>query len=348
VVIKRSSAREIDALLTDLDADDDVRREAAIARLAVIGARAVSGLIDVLRGTSSPRTRVAALQALEPVQDPRALDAALACLCLSDATVAVQAVNVVRRHLTTGDGPRAIDRLAAIAVDPTQAQILRLAAIDALADMPGRTVQPMWRRLRDDQDPHIAHRGRQALGLAQPDPDPSAVLDAAAAGTLPEDPRLLKTAIVLLGGGTPLPALHRVLQAVRASEGTEADEARIAEWRGARAALHQVLATRASSVALYDARETLEQATGPLPVGFAAALAAIGDRTCLNAIAGAYTKAARSTGGKDWWHAHLAHAFREIVRREGLTERHAALKQVRSKWPAAARDLLGPPRKTRQ
>jgi hypothetical protein len=115
-----------------------------------------------------------------------------------------------------------------------------------------------------------------------------------------------------------------------------------------RAALHQVLADRGSRVALYDARETLERATVPLPVEFVTALATVGDRSCLDAIAGAYSRVPRSSGVKDWWHANLAAAFREIVHREKLTERHTAIKHVRSKWPAAARALLGPSQRSRR
>jgi HEAT repeat protein len=348
VVIRRSSAGEIDALLADLGADDNVRREAASARLAVIGIRAVSGLVDLLQQALSSRTRVAVLQTLESTQDPRALDAALACLGDADTPVAVQAVQVVRRHVGSADGPRAIDRLAAVAVDPAQAQPLRLAALDALADMPARTVQPIWRRLTDDGDPMVAHRVRVALGLDQPEPDPSAVLDAAATGTMPDDPRALRTAIMSAGAAAPLPTLHRLLEVLRKSEQEGDMDSAARDWRGARAALHQVLADRDSRVALYDARETLERATAPLPVEFVIALATVGDRTCLDAIARAYSQVPGSSGAQDWWHANLAAAFHKIMEREKLTERHAALKHVRSKWPAAARALLGPPRRSRK
>jgi len=348
VVIRRSSSGEIDTLLADLDSDDDADREAAIARLAVIGVRAVSGLLDVLGRSSSSRTRAAALQALEPAHDPRALDAALACLADADTAVAVQAIQVVRRHVASVEGPRAIDRLAAIAVDRTQPQPLRLAALDALADMGARTVRPIWRRLADDPDPLIAGRGRLALGLVQPKPDPSAVLEAAAGGVLPESPRALRSAIVSAGSAVPLPTLHRLLEMLRASEREGGSGSAAVGWRAARAALHQVLAARGSRVALYDAREALERATAPLPVEFLTAIAAVGDRTCLDAIAGAYSRVPRSSGAKDWWHANLAAAFREIVRREKLTERHAAVKHVRAKWPAAARALLGPAERSRR
>jgi hypothetical protein len=45
VVIKASSAKHIQALIADLADPDGVTREAAVARLTVIGARAVEQLI---------------------------------------------------------------------------------------------------------------------------------------------------------------------------------------------------------------------------------------------------------------------------------------------------------------
>ena len=81
-------------------------------------------------------------------------------------------------------------------------------------------------------------------------------------------------------------------------------------------------------MALYDLRESLEAARGPLPVEFLAAISLIGDASCVEAIAGAHAKA------KDaWWRRHLAQAFREIVARERLTKRHAALKRAEKRFP---------------
>ena len=346
MVIKRSSAGEIDALLADLGGDNDVRRETAIARLAVIGTRAVSGLIDVLQRAPSVRARLAALQALEGSQDPRALDGALACLDMPETAVAVQAVSVVRQFLASSEGPRVIDRLAAIALTPTGRQALRLAALDALADMPTRTVQPIWRRLQNDADALVAHRARHVLGLDEP--EPPSLLDAAAAGMLPEDAQRLRTAIATAGTEAPLSTLHRILEVLRGCEDSAREERAKTEWRGARAALHHVLASRGSTVALYDLRETLERASGRVPAEFIAALSAIGDKTCLDATAAAYARAAASPARDEWWRAHLVTAFREIVHRERLTERHAALKHIRAKWPEAAAALLGPPRSRRR
>jgi hypothetical protein len=105
-----------------------------------------------------------------------------------------------------------------------------------------------------------------------------------------------------------------------------------------RAAAHAVLAGRGSRIALYDLRETLEAAGDPLPVEFLTALTEVGDATCLEAIAAAYTKA-RSTRGDDWWRSHLADAFRAIVKREKITKRHAVMKKIEKRWPQAAGGL---------
>jgi hypothetical protein len=92
------------------------------------------------------------------------------------------------------------------------------------------------------------------------------------------------------------------------------------------------LAQRGSRLALYDLRESLETAKGPLPVEFLAALTLIGDATCLEAIAAAH---ARAKAKDAWWREHLARAFRDIVGRERLTKRHAALRRIEKRWPGA-------------
>ena len=155
MVIKPSSAREIDALIADLVGGTDLQRESAVARLAVIGGRAVSRLLEVVRDARSPGAKVAALQALEASGDARSLEAALACLAAAESAVAEQAVSVARRFLTSGDGPRVIDSLAALAFDGARPPVLRLAALEALAEMPARTVQPIWQRLAEDADPAV-------------------------------------------------------------------------------------------------------------------------------------------------------------------------------------------------
>ena len=136
---------------------------------------------------------------------------------------------------------------------------------------------------------------------------------------------------------------HRLVEVLHAREDTERLAKKRAEWTAVRAGIHQALAARGSRVALYDLRETIEGARTPLPVEFLAALSAIGDRSCLDAIAAAYAKGRQSHQGRsDWWQRHLAEAFRTIVKRERMTMKHAAIKRVRARWPDVDRILAGP------
>jgi hypothetical protein len=139
---------------------------------------------------------------------------------------------------------------------------------------------------------------------------------------------------------------------VRERERQAKDQLRRNEWMTARAVAHQVLAARGSTVALYDLRETIERGE-QAPVEMIAAIAAIGDKTCLEPIAAAYTRLAEQPArqspeqgapASDWWREHLAVAFRTIAAREKLNERHAVTKRLRARWPQAADTLIGPPR----
>jgi hypothetical protein len=125
----------------------------------------------------------------------------------------------------------------------------------------------------------------------------------------------------------------RVLDRVREREGSQPAAAR-EQWRLTRAAAHVALANRGSRLALYDLRESLETAKTPLPVEFLAALTSIGDTSCLEPIANAY-----SSAKDDWWRDHLARVFREIIAREKLTRRHAALRRIEKRWPGAVDDM---------
>ena len=103
------------------------------------------------------------------------------------------------------------------------------------------------------------------------------------------------------------------------------------EWSGVRAIAHRLLAERGSRLALYDLRETLERWDDSWPVGFVAAVAAVGDATCVESVAAAYE---RSTSG--WVQEQLLSAFRDILKREQLTRRHAAVKRAARRSPRLA------------
>lgn len=326
------------SLIGDLRLDDEPRREAAIARLAVIGRRAVPHLLDLLGEPGPSSSRTSALRTLERIGDERALADILRSLDDADAGVVVAAISAARRLLGSARGTEAVDRLTSIAIDPDRPDRVRLAALDALADLPRKTIAPLWKALRGDRSAAI--KRYVVAGPGRATADAPADLTTAAAGELPSDPAATKLLVAATAGQAPLATLHRLVQVLRDREAAEKDMAIRLEWMTVRAAVHQALAARDSRVALYDLRETLEAAQTALPVEFLAAIGALGDASCLEAIATAY---AATTKGQqpDWWQRHLVQAFRTIVKRERVTPRHASLKRVQTRWPEAARTLIG-------
>lgn len=136
----------------------------------------------------------------------------------------------------------------------------------------------------------------------------------------------------------PLNTLHQLITAIRSREGEEEPGPARQAWLTARGRVHEVLATRQSRVALYDLRETLEQAADPVPLGFLAALKAVGDRSCLEPLASAHCR--WEGPPQAWWRAALALAFRDILRRERLSRRHAVVRRVLARHPAAGPALM--------
>src|SRR4029453_2920777 len=111
VPIRPSSGKQIDQLIADLSAGRAFTRDAAIARLTIIGTRAVDRLIDILETPPAPSTRLAALRTLEGIVDPRALDVVLNVLNDPDDAVACGAVSAVQVFLRSGRGADVVDRL---------------------------------------------------------------------------------------------------------------------------------------------------------------------------------------------------------------------------------------------
>jgi len=316
-----------------------VSREAAVARLIVLGARAVQALVATAGDAAAPsEARAAAFRALEAIGDRRAFLPAIATSgdAATDPAVAVAAVGVVRARLASrapDEADRAFDHLAGLALDAGRADEVRLAAMAGIEELTGDALATIRTRLAADSKPAVRARAAAA-------PEAVSTAETSIAEMLDrglDSPAAVRAAVAAQGGSSPLPTLHRLVGAVREREEAARGEAR-ADWTAARAAVHQALAARRSKVALYDLRETLGQAREPLPVGFLAALMSLGDASCLEPVAGAY---ARSSGHReDWWRAHLATAFRDIVRREGLTRRHAAVRKALARWPGAAAALL--------
>ena len=324
-----SSGAEIKPLIPALGGTDDVQREAAIARLAVIGPRAVEHLLHAFpAGTTRCRTGI--LRTLESIGDARAVTLARGALKESGDT-SLAAVGTLRSLLATTEASKdALDALIAAALDRGHDTPLRLAAFEALRDLPADIVEPIRTALASDPDPAV----RQAAGGTA---DASVAWSDVVSGRLPASAESLKNLVAAEQAAARLTELQRLVDHVRARERNEPDEAARAQWRAVRGVVHQALAHRGSRLALYDLRDSLSE-EGPLPVTFLAALEEIGDATCIEPLAGAYDASSRSADM--WWREHLAGAFRAIVRREGLTRRHLVVKRALARWPDATADLM--------
>ena len=340
LAIHLSASKQISKLMVDLSSDRAATRDGAIARLTVIGQRAGGPLAALIANRDAPATaRSAALRVFEAIDDPRGLDAALSAIDDPVDDVAQAAIAALRPHLRGPRGATAVDSLARAALDRTRALDLREAAVRQLLGLEKAAVRPLLKALRSDPATRIA-------ALAAPDAQAQAASEQgrfdklvaqAADGHLTRDADLLRQAIMEAGCRASLPALHRVVERIREREQTAAAMER-RTWTAVRAAAHVVLARRGSRVALYDLRESIEKAREPLPVAFLAALDAIGDVSCLEAIVTAYVVASKRSD-QDWWRDHLVQAFRTIARRERLTRRNSIVKRLSTRWPEALDEL---------
>ncbi len=326
-MIPRSPTRPIARLVADLSSENGVEREAAIARLTVIGARAVERLIALVEAGEGPLARAAALRALEAIGDVRSLDAIVRAIDDRDADVAVAATVAAGGFLRGTHGPSALDRLTAAALDRDQPDAVRAAAVRVIGGLDRATVKPLLAQLADD--PSESVRAAAALRISRKRAaDPGAILADAAERALPDDPAVLRHALVDGGASAALQHLLRIIDLVRERE-RALPPAQRPEWMNARAAAHWALANRDSRIALYDLKESLEAGT-PLPVDFLAALSRVGETSCLEPIAAAYARA----DGDAWWRQHLADLFQAIAKRERVTTRHAVMKRIAKRWPA--------------
>jgi HEAT repeat protein len=334
--IKASAARQIEQLIADLSVDRAPVREAAIARLALLGARAVDALLIQLESTDSARVRTGVLHALEAIGDPRALDRVLVQIDAPDQAVASAAVSAARAYLSGKRGTVVVDRLTRTVLDRSCAEPVRIAALRALGDLKRSTLAPLLATLT--HDPSDALRAAMQFDKV---PRPIDVVTDAAERGLPDEPDELTEALAHAGARVTLPLLLKIIERVRERERAE-PEARRQKWTRLRGRAHVALAKRGSRVALYDLRESLETAVSPLPVEFLAAVHAIGEASCLEATAAAYARAPRGAGdsGEDWWRDRLADAFRTIAARERLTRRHTVMRKLAKRWGAATLDQL--------
>jgi hypothetical protein len=350
VVIQRSSSAQTATLIADLIGGEPVRRETAIARLAIAGERAVDRLLAALadaapapapahakpQSTPADATRAGnadaaavILRTLELIGSVRAVPAALARLDDANDSVAVAAAGALRPHLRADSddvAARVLERLTALALATGRSDPPRLAALEALGEMGTETLQPIRDRLRGDPSARVRRMAGWADGEDAPR-NAAAQLEAAARGELPEDADALRSVLTQAGATVALSVLHELILTLKAKERAVVEAASapdvVMAWTTARGAAHQVLAERQSRLAVFDLRDTFERATARLPLGFVAAITTVGDASCLPALAAAWQQ-----NEDGWMRDHIATAFQAIMTREGLTRRHAAVRRA--------------------
>lgn len=327
----------LDQLLADRDA---VAVEAAIARLAIIGRPALRQVLLRVPATE-PRDLPRLLRVLERIGDPMALPAVRTLLSHSAVDVAVAAVDAMGVLLDARDtsvASSALDALTGTLLDASRSDVVRLRAFEAISTAADRSalydadvVEPLRAQLRRDSSaairtamPPPAREPAEAAELSA-----EAQLEAVAGGDLPTDPDKLRQLLATDGGAAPLTQLHRVIERVRAHEATVTEDQAEA-WRVARAAGHLVLASRGSRVAVYDLRETLAGLGAHTPVGMLSALQQVGDASVLEVVADAWAAAT-----DEWFRGQLVTIFRHVIAREKITKRHAAVKKLAARAPAA-------------
>ena len=223
MVIKASASAEIRTLVEALDADDEVHREAAIARLGIIGARAVDRLTDAYANTTTRATRLAILRALEGIGDHRS--APLARQALGEGgDVAVAATGILRALLSSTNSTvaaAALDTLVATTLDRHHERRLRLAAFDALQELPDDVRTRVAAALHGDPGGglnDVAGVITTAGSDAARRRDHEAVWKDALEGRLPDAPDELRAVVAARGTTAPLNTLRTLVDAVRSRE----------------------------------------------------------------------------------------------------------------------------------
>jgi HEAT repeat protein len=316
----KSTGREVCALIEALGADH-ARREAAIARLIIIGPRAIARLIESYESSPDRDVQAAILRVLEATGDDRALAVAQRAVS-AGGDLALAGIDVLRALLDRGSlsvQEDALDLLVIAADDQTAERRVRAAAGAAVEEV------------SNEIGPRVA-APRERVSATE------AVWADAADGHLPDDPNTLRTAVADHAEKAPLPIVHRIIEFVRARErslaaGEAKAAARRRHWRTVRGALHQALALRGSRIAVYDLRETLCESSEPLPHTFLAAVQAVGDESCLEPLATAFSRARADDEG---WRHQLATAFHSVAKRERVTQKHSAMRRALARSPDLA------------
>ena len=305
--IRSSSVSEIDQLITNLQKESKIKRDAAVARLRIVGSRSIPRLIAIIKSDANATVRAAALSALETSNDSRARNSAMAALSDKHESVTLAAITVMRNWLSTDADAMTVDALVTLVLDPNRSQTVRQAALHALADLPESLVQPLRQQLA------------QEIGIKKITAEPT---------ELANNPATALEWLNAKGNKATLSEIHQLITYARVQERACENSSKQAAWCHFRGAAHAVLANRNSRVALYDLKESIEKASKPLPLDYLRAIRSIGDATCLEPLGRAWSGAS----AEPWWCQQLADAAKNIMNREKLTGRHTVVKRARARW----------------
>ena len=211
----------------------------------------------------------------------------------ADVEIVVAALGVLRSWVARETGTRLLEAITAIAVDRGRDARIRVAALDALSDLPDHLVRP----------------------IREQAPPPEA------AGPPLDNPVAAREWIEAHGGKATLATLHDAIKAFRDSE-SRADTSRGRdEWIRARGAAHQIWPSAEPACLVRRARN-LQQRAGSAATGIPRSHGRLGDARCLEPLARAWA-ATRDAS----WRAQLAEAARRIVTRSKLGGRNAVVKE---------------------
>src|SRR5690606_28036598 len=323
-------------LIDDLSSADAARRESAAARLAIAGQAAVQPLRAlVATDEAAAEARVAALRTLAGIAGAHATAAAAAVATLDSPVdaLAAEGIDLLRTMLEGREdetaATTALEHLTQLALSAAAPVERRRAAIDALSGLPETLLRPILEALASDADPALAARGAAARRQQGP-----TLADVLAGGQPPDSPAALSALIDAAGSTAPVTDLRRATGLVRGRERREGEAGhhdRRGAWRLIRGRVHRALGDRDSQVALYDLRETLEQADAPVTVDFLAAAMKVGDENCLDGLAARWV-----TAGTDrWLRDQLELAVRSIITRRSLTRADPVFVRLLGRLPAA-------------
>ena len=244
-----SRAGQVRALVEQLASERSAERDSAVAQLTLLGLRVVEPLRASLVGASA-KTRLAALEVLERLADPRALPTLLVLAADPSRAVALRAIEAVGHR----PDPRSISTLAGIldsgttkrreaaaralaqqheaglveALDPLIDRVvdeeaetkLRLAILEVLLliepPLPRATAKPLSRRLASARDPVIAARAAELGGVgarrSSTPREPADLVERLAGGKVSEDEVREVAARLSRAETIPLERLHQALE----------------------------------------------------------------------------------------------------------------------------------------